>query len=414
MLLLLAVVWTGPVVAQSDLENDWPWWRGPSRNGIAPSGQMPPMTWGENKNIRWKSPLPGKGHGSPVVLGARVYITTADLDRDLQTLICLDRLTGKKVWESRIHQGGLKTDGNKKQNKKASLASTTAATDGEKIFVNFLNEEAVWTTALDLSGKILWQKKITDYVVHQGYGSSPALYGQLVIVSADNKGGGLIKALKKSNGETVWQRVRPKKPNYPSPVILSAAGKKQLLMTGCDLVTSLDPNTGKTLWEIKGATTECVATTVTDGTHVFTSGGYPQNHISAVAADGSGRVVWQNNSRVYVPSLICHENHLYAVLDAGIAMCFDSKTGEEKWKSRLGGNFSGSPVMIGKRIYATNENGETFIFQAQPDSYRLIKKNKLGDSVLSTMVICGGHIYLRVANQEGGVRQEYLYCIGEP
>lgn len=399
-----------PEVARPHL--DWPAWRGPFGNGVADPQQKPPTEWSTSKNVLWKAPIPGKGHGSPTVWGDRVFITAADLERDVQTVICLKRSSGQQVWEATVHRGGLKTKGNRKQNKKASLASTTVATDGKHLFVNFLNNEAVWTSAISLEGEIVWQKQISKYVVHQGYGSSPALYQDLVIVSADNKGGGKVMALRKSDGEIAWERTRPKKPNYPSPVILDVAGKTQLLLTGCDLVTSLDPLTGKENWEFKGATTECVSTTVTDGTHIYTSGGYPKNHISAVAADGSGRVVWENKSRVYVPSMICHAGHLYAVLDAGIAVCFDSRTGDEKWKGRLDGNVSSSPVLVGDLIYSTDEKGTTLIFKANPNKFELVAKNKLSTQVLSTPAICGGRIYIRAANDEEGKRQEYLYCIG--
>ena len=128
---------------------------------------------------------------------------------------------------------------------------------------------------------------------------------------------------------------------------MKVAGRDQLIFSGCDLVTSLDPLTGELLWEIEGATTECVTTAVTDGTHVFTSGGYPKNHIAAVAADGSGEVVWENNTRAYVPSMLQRDGFLYVTLDAGIASCFRCETGEQVWKSRLGGRpgeaFLGGP-----------------------------------------------------------------------
>ena len=105
------------------------------------------------------------------------------------------------------------------------------------------------------------------------------------------------------------------------------------------------------------------------------------------------------------------QDDLFAVLDAGIAVCYDSKTGEEKWKSRLSGNFSGSPIMVGNLIYATNEKGDTFIYKADPSKFELVKKNSLADSVLSTVAICGGQIFMRGAVNEGNKRQEYLYCI---
>ena len=297
-------------------------------------------------------------------------------------------------------------------NAKATLASSTPACDGERIFINFLNGGAAWTTAIDLTGDIIWQKKIADYKIHQGYGSSPAIYEGLVIVSADNKAGGAIQAMDRETGDIVWKRERPDMPNYPSPVILNVAGRDQLLMTGCELVTSLDPLTGEELWEIEGATTECVTTTVTDGTNIFTSGGYPKNHMAAIAADGSGRTVWENTIRAYVPSMLVRDGLLFAIHDAGVASCRDSTTGTEYWKGRLGGAFSSSPVLVGDRIYATNENGTTFVIEATAGKLNLLATNQLGNEVFATPVICNSRIYTRVAEDIDGKRQELLYCLG--
>lgn len=399
----------GKLPAPQFAPTDWPWWRGPQRNGVASADQQPPTSWSPTQNVVWSLPVAGRGHGSPIVVGDQVVLATADLERQQQSVLCVDRRTGQRVWETVVHSGGL-TD---KGNEKSSLASGTLACDGERFFVNFLNSDAAWTTALDRSGQQLWQQKITDYVLHQGFGSSPAVYQDLVLVSADNKGGGAIAGLHRATGQVVWKHGRPAKPNYTSPIILSIAGRDQLLLTGCDLVTSLNPLTGEVLWEIEGATTECVTSTVTDGTHIFTSGGYPKNHMSAVAADGSGKVVWENTTRSYVPSMLEKDGYLYVVLDAGIATCWRSATGEEVWKARLGGTFSSSPVLVGDLIYATNEDGETSIFKASPEAFELVGRNDLGDSVFSTPTICGNRIYARVGVMQDGRRQEILYCIGQ-
>lgn len=418
--LLLAIQFLpAPVTAQSEkpstkkTTSNWPAWRGELGNGKVSGVPAPPTQWNAVKNVIWKTPIPGKGHGSVSVFGDYAFVTSADLISDRQSVHCLNKKSGKPVWITTVHQGGLKTAGNKKQNKKASLASTTIATDGKQIFVNFLNQEAAWTTALSMEGKIQWQKKICDYIVHQGYGSSPTLFGETVIVSADNKGGGAIVAFQKRDGTEVWRRDRPAKPNYPSPVVVNVFNKTQLVVTGCDLITSLDPTTGKVHWEIPGATTECVSSTVTDGKHVYTSGGYPKNHISAVVADGSGKIAWEINVREYVPSMIVHQGHLYAILDAGIAACFDSETGETKWKARLGGTFSGSPVLVNGLIYAFNEAGEGYVIKAQPTAFEEIAKNKLGDAVFASPAIADGKIFMRIAHNEGSQRQEYVYCLGE-
>ena len=396
---------------------DWPWWRGPSRNGIANADQNPPFEWDKNTNVLWKAKVKGRGHGSATVVGDQVFLATADPATKQQAVVCFERLTGRQLWETVVHSGGFPDPEKKRSggNEKASLASSTVACDGSHLFINFLNNEAIFTTALTIDGQQVWQTKITDYVVHQGYGSSPAIYGDLVIVSGDNKGGGAIAGLRRDTGDIVWKRERPNKPNYASPTILKIDVRDQLLFTGCDLVTSLDPLTGKQLWEIEGATTECVTTTVTDGQRIFTSGGYPKNHISAVAADGSGKVVWENNVRTYVPSMLAHDGLLYAVMDAGVAICLNSETGDEVWKGRLAGTFSSSPVLVGDRIYVCNEEGTTFVFAAGGAEFKLMATNRLGvgDSVFATPTICGGKIYLRVALMEDGIRQEYLYCIGE-
>ena len=318
---------------------EWPWWRGPNRDGLADPNQDPPLSWSETENVLWKVKVPGRGHSSPIVFGDQVFLTTADHDRDLQSVLAYDRKTGRLNWESVVHRGGLMEG-----NKKASQASPSVACDGERVFVNFLNDGAVYTTALDLKGNSLWQTKITNYKIHQGYGSSPAIYDSLVIVSADNKAGGAIAGLDRVSGDIVWSISRPKKPNYASPVILNAAGRDQLVFTGCDLVTSLNPKDGKTLWEIPGATTECVTSTVTQNGLVFTSGGYPKNHVSAVRADGSGEKVWELNVRVYVPSMLARDGVLFATADGGVAYCWEASTGKELWKHRLGGGFTASPV----------------------------------------------------------------------
>ncbi|MBM4002692.1 MAG: serine/threonine protein kinase [Planctomycetes bacterium] len=394
---------------------DWPWWRGPSFDGIAVANPSPPLRWDDATNLIWKTPLVGRGHGSAIVVGEQVLLAVADVDHDQLSLLCLDRASGKPIWNTPVHSGKIDTKGNEK----SSMASMTPACDGERVFVNFLFRGAVHTSAIDRQGKLLWQTKICDFVVHQGFASSPAVVGPLVLVSADNKAGGLLAGLDRGSGEIIWSRARPKLPNYTSPIPLSVAGKKQLLLTGCDLVTSLDPLTGQLLWETAGATTECVTSVVTDGRLVFTSGGYPKNHVSAIKADGSGELVWENNNRVYVPSMLVKDGYLYAVMDAGVAICLECATGKEVWKGRLGGTFSSSPVLVGDVIHATNEAGHTFLFRATSDSFQLVAENQLGSECFATPTICAGRIYTRVAYQEAaqgesGGRREYLICIGQP
>ena len=391
---------------------DWPWWRGPQRNGNAAIDQHPPLNWSNTENIVWKTSVPGRGHSSPTIFGEKIFLLTAEHDNNVQSVLCFDRETGSKLWQTPVHHGEFMVEG-AKSNAKSTFANSTIACDGERIFANFLHNSAVYTTCLDLNGNPIWQKKITDYVLHQGFASSPAVYQNLVIVSADNKGTGVIVALEKFTGEVVWKHSdRPKLPNYTSPIILHVAGREQLIFFGCKLITSYEPLTGEKIWEIAGSTEECVTSTVTDGNLIFTTGGYPRNHLSAVHADGSGKIAWENGSRVYVPSMLLKDGYLYATLDAGVAMCWKCDTGEEQWKERLGGTFSSSPVLVGDDIFATDESGRTVIFKASPKSFSKVAENQLAEEVFATPTICGDRIYMRAASTVDGQRREALYCLG--
>jgi len=396
------------VCCTSAFAGDWPGWRGPTHDGHAASGQRVPARWSDSENIIWKVPVPGRGHASPTVVGDRIYLPTADEEKEIQSVLCFDRKTGKQLWRTDLHQGGFPVKGHRRK----SHASSSVAWDGERLFVNFMSGGAVHTSALDRNGGPLWTTKISDYTIHQGYGSSPFIHKQLVIVAADNKGGGAIAGLDRESGKIVWKVDRPATPNYPSPVVYRVAGRDQLFMSGCDHVTSLDPVTGEKLWEIEESTTECVVTIVTDGRRVFTGGGYPRNHTVAIEADGSGRVAWANTTRVYVPSMLVKDGHLYATTDSGMAVCWDSASGKELWKERLGGDFFASPVMLDGRVYATNLRGKTYVFAASPKRFQILAENQLGDESYASPVICGDRIYLRVASKEGADRREYLYCIG--
>lgn len=385
---------------------DWPWWRGPQRNGVAHSQQNPPTEWSATKNVAWKSAVSGRGHSSPTVVGNRVFLATADETEQTQSVVCYDRESGRQLWQTAVHRGGLMI-----KNQKSSAASATVACDGQRAYINFANEGAVLVTALDLDGKQQWQTRIADYKIHQGYGASPALYQSLVIAVADSHAGGVVAALDRQTGAVKWKHDRPQEPNYPSPIILNVHGRDQLLLTGCNMISSFDPASGKTLWETKGSTTECVTSTVTDGQRVFSSGGYPKNHLAAVLADGSGKIAWETKDRVYVPSLLARQGHLFGVLDAGVAACWKSDTGKEQWKKRLGGEFSASPVLVGDLVYAPNDSGDTFVFRANPQEFEQVAVNTLGVQAMSSMTICGSRIYVRVAEETDGQRHETLYCL---
>ncbi len=401
--LLIATLCTSSLFAA-----DWPAWRGPTGDGHAAAGQKLPVKWSESENVLWKAEVRGRGHGSPIVIGDQVLLATADVETDEQLVLCFDRGTGKSLWEAVVHRGNL----NNKGHKISSQASSDVVSDGERLFVNFLNNGAIFTTALDLSGKQLWQRRVCDFQVHQGFGSSPVVYQNIVLVSADHRGGGKMTGLNKLTGEIVWQQDRPPVANYATPAVFTAAGKVQAVLAGCNKVESFDPLTGTKLWSIDGSTEETVVTAVTDGSRVFLGGGYPKNHTMALEADGSGKIAWENVTKTYVPSMLVKNGHVFTVGDAGRAVCWKSATGEELWNEKVDREFYGSPVMADFRIYATSKGGVTSVFEATPEKFTLLGQNQLGDECFSTPAICDNRIFLRSA-KTSPTRQEYLWCVGE-
>jgi outer membrane protein assembly factor BamB len=387
---------------------DWPTWRGPTYDGHAATGQTVPVKWSETENVVWRAPVRGRGHSTPIVVGNHVYLTTADEVKQEQLVLCYDRASGKLLWETVAHRGPLDTIGHRN----TSQASGSVAWDGERLYVNFLNAKAIHATALDSAGKILWQQRVSDYVPHQGFGSSPVVHESVVLIAADHKGGGKLVGLEKRTGKVLWELERPKVANYPSIAVLKVAGRTQAVLGGCGLILSFDPLTGKKFWEIEGSTDETVVMAVTDGQRVFVSGGYPKNNVTAVDAS-SGKIVWQNSVRVYVPSMMVRDGHLFAMLDAGHAVCWKADTGEEVWREKIDKDFYASPVLVGDRFYATSLRGVTSVFEATAQKFgKLLAQNQLGDEAIASPAICGNRIYLRSA-KKGDTRQEYLWCIGE-
>ena len=165
--------------------SDWPWWRGIHRNGHA-AEQSIPTQWSETESIIWKAPIPGRGHGSPTVIGEQIFLATADEQNQTQSVIGFDRKTGERAWITEVHKGGWQG----RIHDRNTQASSSIASDGEKLFVAFMHDAKIWLSALDLTGKLLWQKKASDYTSHWGYSSSPAIYENLVIVASDHKEGG--------------------------------------------------------------------------------------------------------------------------------------------------------------------------------------------------------------------------------
>ncbi len=393
-----------------DLE-DWPFWRGPNSNGVAVANQDPPVEWSAGESVVWKTKVPGRGHSSPTVVGNRIFLATADEANQKQGVLAFDRETGERLWITEISSGGFP-----KQHKKNTHATGTIACDAERLFVTFHSHKKITLAALSVDGEKLWTKAVGPFnpqLYEYGYAPSPILYGSTVIVAADYEKGGWLMALDGTTGEEVWKTKRPSMLSFSSPVVADVAGREQLLISGCGLVASFDPQTGKPLWDVQATTMATCGTIVWDGDRVFASGGFPKPETVCVKADGSKEIVWKNNQKCYEQSMIVADGHVYCVTDKGVAYCWRGSDGQEMWKERLSGPISASPVLVGDTIYQSNEKGTTYVFKANPDKFEEVAVNRLGDESFASPAICNGRIYLRVADTSGSKRQEYLYCIGK-
>lgn len=392
--------------------SDWSQWRGPHGNNVAEAGQQIPTQWTETSNVIWRVDVPGRGHSTPIVVGNLIVLTSADEAGQRQAVIGFDRQSGKQLWLTVVSTGGFP-----KIHTKNTHASSTAAISGNRIFATFSHHNKVEAVALDMAGRILWRKDVGAFKPRQyeyGYAASPTVHGNTLIVSGDSDTVAWVSGLDVATGDVIWKQDRPRKLNWASPIVASVAGREQLLISGCDLMSSYDPSTGRPLWTTPCLTMATCGTTVWDDDTVYASGGYPDKETVAVKADGSGQILWKNQVKCYEQSLLIHDGYLYAVDDNGVAWCWRAKTGEEMWRSRLVGPVSASPVLVGDTIYASNEKGETFVFRANPQRFEAVARNKLGDESFATPTVVDSRLYLRVASRQGGTRQESLFAIGIP
>ena len=247
---------------------DWPWWRGYEQSNVAHSGA--PTEWSDTENVVWKSDVPGRGHGSPIVQGQRVILGTADEQAKVLSLLCFDRESGKQLWQTELQRDGLMH-----KSIKNSYASASAACDGHRVFYPWIANGGLWLAAVDLDGKLLWKKKVAPFASEHGYASSPSIYKSLVIVPSDNLGPSFLTALNRKSGETVWQVTRSTGGSYGTPVIATLAGRDQLLLSGQNSVVSYNPADGSLWWKCQGPGPSTIGTLAWRGELAYATCGAP-------------------------------------------------------------------------------------------------------------------------------------------
>jgi len=431
-LLALILCIASPITAADDSGN-WPAFRGLQATGVA-EGHATPVEWdvASGKNVVWKTPIPGMGHGAPVIWGDHVFVVTAvgkeddpflkvglyggidpveDESAQQWKLLCLDKKSGKLLWERTVHEGQPKI----KRHTKASHANSTPATDGKHVVV-FLGSEGLHT--FDVEGKLLWKKGFGTLdsgffrvpEAQWGFGSSPVIWGDRVIVQADVQEGSFLAALSLADGKEIWRTERDEVPTWSSPTVLETDGRKQVVVNGFKHIGGYDLDTGEELWKMSGAGDIPVPTPVYGHGLIFITnahgGGSPvyairpgaTGDISLKGDEASNEhIAWSRRSGAYMQTPLVYGDHLYVCRDNGVLSVIEAKTGRRTSQKRLGSGSSGftaSPVAADGKLYYTSEMGDVLVLSAGPDP-AVLATNEMGEVCMATPAISEGVLFFR-------------------
>jgi outer membrane protein assembly factor BamB len=415
---------------------NWPQWRGPEGQGVSAETGLP-TEWSATKNVKWKTPIAGRGHSSPIVWGKKIFLTTAvegevipgakagvthkmadgsdfvhpdaiGADRKHTfKVVALDRETGKILWERVAYEGAVYDS----RHKKASFASSTPATDGKYVFA-FFGTEGLY--AYDYNGKLIWKQTLGKLgTASVGYGVSPILYENLVIMQCDDSGmKSFIAAFDKKTGKEVWRVPRKVDITWSTPVLVRTGKRTELVASAAEAIIAYDPTTGKELWRHKGLQSNAVNTPVVSNDLVVITSGYPAKIALAIRAGGSGditgtpQLVWKyNKGTAYVPSPILYGDYLYLMTGNGSITGLEAKTGKVLYEAARvpkPAAFMASPVAFEDKILLTSEEGDTYVIKAGA-KHEVIRTNSLGEPVYASPAIADEKLFIR--------GEKNLYCI---
>ncbi len=437
-ILALSCLLALPAAADDDSAGDaagkqyWPQWRGPLGTGVSPDAN-PTVEWSEDKNIRWKLALPGTGHSTPIVWGDHVFVTSAvpygsfvdpvtthapgahdyvaPTQRYKFMLLAINRADGTIIWERTLREG-LPHEGS---HSTGSLASNSPVTDGEHL-IAFFGSRGLY--CLDMDGELQWETDLGDMeTLHaHGEGSSPALYGDTLVVNWDHEGQSFVVAFDKRTGEQRWKVARDEVSSWSTPLVVEHGGKPQVIISATKRVRSYDLATGRVIWECAGLSSNVVASPVAADGMVFVCSSYDFQAMLAIRLEGAtgditgtGNVVWTlDRLTSYVPSPLLYGERLYFLRhNQGTLSILEAKTGQIRdGPFRLGGigNVFASPVGAANRVYITDRRGRTLVLShgAPPE---ILALNRLNDSFSASPALVEDELYLR--------GEQNLYCIAE-
>jgi hypothetical protein len=394
--------------AQWAVAENWPGWRGPRGDGTSLETNVP-VKWSVEENLEWKTELPGLGHASPIVCRDRVFTVTCVPETEARLLLCLDLRTGKILWQQTVLTTPLE-----KKHRLNSHASSTPATDGNLVYVAFLDVQQMVVAAYDFAGKQRWLVRPGQFKSVHGFCSSPVLFKDKVIVNGDHDGDSYLVALDRATGKTLWRTPRQNKTrSYVVPIIRQLSGRTQMILSGDKSVASYDPNNGKLHWLLDGPTEQYVASLVYNpkADLLFMTGGFPEHHLLGLRHDGQGKIgeaqiawhVTKASCVSYVPSPISEGNYFLVVSDTGHANCFEAATGKQLWQERLGEHHA-SLVSANGLVYFLSDEGVTTVVKPGPE-FKMVARNPLGENCFASPAISEGHILIR--------GEKHIFCIQE-
>lgn len=388
---------------------EWTRFRGPNGSGISEAKSVP-VKWTES-DYRWKVKLPGRGWGSPVVWGRRLFVLAEEHDGAARIVLCINTADGKTQWERRFDSTS------HRKHKRNSYATSTPAVDEQRVYVAWGTPKKLTLMALTHAGKIVWEKDLGPVKGGHGFGASPIVYGDLVVLANDQNGRSSLIAVNRETGRIAWNVPRhSKRLTYSTPCVYERRGRTpELIFTNWRHgITAIDPATGRTNWEVsvfnQSTKERAIGSPVLAGELIIATCGFTNNPKHTVAVrpgDGAQptvREVYRVERNVpHIPSPLVYRNRLYLWSDKGIVACYHADTGKLVWQKRVGGNFFGSPVCVDGRLYAVDDRGNVVVLAAG-DTFRLLAKNALGEPCQSTPAVSGGTMFIRT--------QSHLIALG--
>lgn len=400
---------------------NWPQFRGPEGDGIARNAR-PPLAWKEDQNVRWRTPIHSRGWASPVVYDGQIWLATASEDGHELFAVCVDAATGAVRHDQKLFQVA------KPQfcHKFNSYASPTPVIEEGRVYLTF---GAPGTACLDTAtGRVLWERRDFQCNHYRSAGSSPILYGNLLLMHFDGSDHQFVVALDKSTGTNVWRVNRSidfkdlgpdglpmiegdLRKAFSTPHVAMIEGAPVMISQGAKAVYAYNPVNGEELWRVEEREHHSASSRPVVGMGlVFAATGFSLGQVLAIrpgakgevvdanaesAGGGKLRVVWKSKRGApKKPSLILHDELLYGIEDGGVATCWDARTGEVGWNERLGGNYSASPLLAAGRIYFFSEEGKTVVVAANRQFKRLAD-NTLGDGFMASPAVTGDALILR-------------------